>query len=953
MSEKANVELMSGKSRPSKACSLCMISLALILCAVAGMASVWFPKYVHDLIVDAGTLCESDQSGKLEAYTDFLDPEDPITESFVFYSWSDTDAANFVTGAGDAKVSEKGPYVYKKFTKNYDMTFTEGEMTYKSINNWVYNSDESGEGLDPIEDMVLVENLGYQNLMVTVLSEAVAMFTVRGCTQAQITLIGDEELIPNMQAWSANPSAAPASGPLPCKNTVAPLKDVFDEASCACCIPHSTIPAESAGGSALVTTKQGFATYPDAIFCEDLLSYDGNPVVRFLSNLAHIDRGVLTNLAEYQGGTAAPIFTPALHKISVFELAFGYPSALVGHLLVQLTGAIDAEDIATVIGVGAYSDSFSGKCFQECDATTALQASASLADYKFRVAYLGQTNVEEEVKALEDTASAATLGTTRCSGKTDAYDSITSGLQYYQGEQSCAPVADGYMAANIICGHFADFYTAVLTNIGGGGDHSTFDSATVLTTNRDVIDCKCAAFAITTVESPQIVSEFLSQKVTSLGPVSTGGVSGNGEEYDVPRVLPCCLESGFTASVGSLRGFGCMAPVTGRIADTWMTDMVHAKYYADASGLKSESRTTGCKAGEEKNAWAQTKYAEETEYAVWMEPGNNEALPNPSEMQTFQGRFKAGLTAADSYGVGSPEIFKSQVSGGPGTQIPPEGIDTRKFGDAHLNDNVKVLDEFSLYETNSKLALVVVSAGASNVKEIPTQRYWIAEDGLHKDYSDNADRGIGPIDGFVALAYSKQVPIALSQPNFFNADASLLDGVEITSLDDVILTKESVDEKILDYQTYFDVELSTGKTFKAHQRLQVVTYVQGCNWLDSSTGSQTQLDCKLAFNYEIYSDLVATYGGDGNINSATTPSQQYLQAGALPTSIYNVITPRMKGDVKVPLYRIDRNAELKDDQADSFKELEKTLQLADIVSVIFALAGVLLGLCGIVRCMQG
>jgi len=282
----------------------------------------------------------------------------------------------------------------------------------------------------------------------------------------------------------------------------------------------------------------------------------------------------------------------------------------------------------------------------------------------------------------------------------------------------------------------------------------------------------------------------------------------------------------------------------------------------------------------------------------------------------------------------------SAVYGGNGAQIPPQGLDTRSFGGAHLNDNVAVKDTFILYETNSKIGLSVSNTGASVVKEIPTQRYELKADALHGSGNSgvrtgtNADIGVGfPFDGIVPFAWERAAPVAISQPNFFNGQNGgtyltstngagvAIDAVEITDTSGTVLTQSDVDLDTENYQTYFDVEISTGKTFQVHQRLQLNTFFGACHL--------SQLDC----------NLIALK------DSVLSPSSRL-------TSIYNVRAPDMSGDVIVPIYRLDRNAVIKDDSADAFKGLEKMMQLADIGSIICLLFGVVLGLFGIVKCMQ-
>lgn len=194
MSEKANVELMSGRSKPSKACSLVMIAFGLILCAGAFVASVVFPKMIDELIIDSGTLCkelseESASADDKETYEDWLTPEKAINEDHVFYSWEEADAKAFALGdSSTAKVYQQGPYRWLKSTENYDVSFADGELTFKVAQTWKY---EESDGLDPFVDTVLVESLGYQKLITTALSESVFIFNSMGCSTEQIQAIGD------------------------------------------------------------------------------------------------------------------------------------------------------------------------------------------------------------------------------------------------------------------------------------------------------------------------------------------------------------------------------------------------------------------------------------------------------------------------------------------------------------------------------------------------------------------------------------------------------------------------------------------------------------------------------------------------------------------------------------------------------------------------------------------
>jgi hypothetical protein len=800
--------------------------------------------------------------------------------------------------AGNAipAVKEVGPYVYAKYTEYYDVSFRSDQMDFKISYNWEFDDKRTDRTLDANTDVVTVENLGYQALMVAALSETTLFFLVAGCTPENI------ENNKYTQAWIEWQVAGGLFANKP--DTAAQCKWTYvgDEAyytgfdadgdpNCGCCIPNAIIdnvPANSDGSQ--VTTKEFMSTNAlnrngpkeeEIAMCEDLVSPSWR-IWKLVSQLSILDRGFVVDATATLPTTTTAIF----HTISVFELAFGYPSAVIGQFLVKFKPLDypgkngDALSIAlsqdpTVAAIGGYTTSVSQMCYKNCTAADAF--AALLAD---------------TVPTLDD------IYATRCDGFTPKLSApVSASLPYYTGEKSCSATASGFMAANFFCGLQED---AAIGN----------------TVTSQSIGCTCADGSV-----PTLTDEL--------------DASGN---FKIAR--GCCLIAGNTRVVGdstdaypeinSLIGWGCTAPIPGVVADNWMTNQETSRQYQKViDNIKSDRRKTGCKEGELSETGDQLIFNGETEYKVWSTPGGDFVNPTPGMMKAFAEIVETHdptIAPYDSFlDLG---LYSSQVDGKPGLQIPAQGIHSRGMFSAELNDNTAELETFDLYETNSKLALPVELVGESDVLEIPTQRYGLNEKTLWKEFNPtNENFGVGVKGGFASLAYSKGVPVGLSQPNFFNGDNELFDAVNIYDTEGVLLTKEVILADAENYQTYFDIEMSTGKTFRANQRLGVNSYFQKCNVVDTDT-NENQPECLLSFNYEL-----ETY----------------------PESIFNVVSIKLKvaNETIVPLYRIDRNAALKEEQADALNGLIKILKMSAFIAIGFNLAGLAVGLHGFKRMFYG
>lgn len=848
MSEKANVELMSGKSKPSKACSLIMIAVSLILCAGAFVASVWFPNMVDGLIIDSGVLCADDDKETKDDFKGVSKDASTLNEDFVFYTWDEADAIAFATtGDAKAKVTEQGPYRFKKSTENYGLEFLDGELKFKVAQTWSFDAEFSVD-LDPYADTVLVQSLGYQSLITKATNELVFLLSGVGCSPEQLGAI-------------SSATATAFTGDLT-ELCAFPLSANVNDPTCGCCIANS---AEAPSARAALEAGLGGPIGLQYQYCEDLIQ---DATLRgLLNNLARTDRSLATVLDPVAGNT----YTPAFHELTVFQLAFGYPSAVVGFFLTQTLDDTTVDGITSLVGISGFSNAIHTACMDTC-----------VAGFEGWIAGLGNLGLNEASPGYY-----TTLGGMSCPGSTLKDEPATT-TPIFTGSMPCEPSSFGFYAMNVLA-------APGVASLAG-------------TAAFDPVMC----YRGTSEASGPIDLE-------RANPLA----AASGENYKIP----CCIKSGSSggtvlAGGTNLRGMGCMAPIPGRIADTWYTSISAAKsYHALTQTNKAEAFTTGCAAGKEDVAWTKSLFNDETAYPVWSSD-TGRALPAPGLVATFVGTLALAPTA--------PTIVYSPVTGLPGTQVKPEGLEGRSFAGAHLSDTSTVtIKKFKLYESNSKLSLFVTQKRASTVKEIPTIRYELADEALHWDTEDNKKYGVGVIDGYVPLIFHKGTSIALSQPNFFNADSSFYDSLEIKASSEATeaLVQAEVNKESEAYQTYFEVEKATGKTFKAHQRLQVNMYIGVCDFLNPYSGS-----CGLA--------LSETNAVSGIPNG-------------IPTSVFNVVTPKMQGGVHVPLYRIDRNAEIEDEDADSFKSLEKTLQLFDIVGVVMALAGVLLGLCGVVRCLQG
>lgn len=231
----------------------------------------------------------------------------------------------------------------------------------------------------------------------------------------------------------------------------------------------------------------------------------------------------------------------------------------------------------------------------------------------------------------------------------------------------------------------------------------------------------------------------------------------------------------------------------------------------NASTLNEYIQHTGC--DDDTVIGDYTKYDGYTETALWAEL---DSVRNPTLSE---------LMAFSSYGNCANKQDNttcSAVWGNDGASTQPQGANMLGFkSDIKITADNTYLSQgyanLTLYSTDT----VVKYDG------IKLHRFSPSETLLDLEGFNN-NTGIGyPVNGVQSLAFVNGFYAYSSHPLFLWGDESLLEGVQITMSDGVVASKASMYSggKLLDnyrsaYFTVIDIEAGTGKTMRAHKRLQ-------------------------------------------------------------------------------------------------------------------------------------
>jgi hypothetical protein len=822
---------------------------------VSIVAGLFVPIVFSDKFLDASVICDEDDP-------DFAGWEstwqrDATPNYREFYAYNVANAALFLNGAAKAEVHELGPWVYRCRDKKFNVEFDGATVSFKSYKNCQFEADHTNNCetcTDPSAQLITHYNAGYSKVLTGAQNEGLLFLNAAGCSEQQITNIGEM-----------------STGVLPCAWSAA---GVPSDETCACCIPDSPNAAAPDGWAAGSWTRE-FVYGNNAAYmtCADLT----NPAGTFgtsLTYLSSIDGGV--------GVSASPaIVSPLMVTKTVNEMALGYPSALAGYIAA-------AQKV-----LPAAAAMFGG------DNKLAL-ASIDVGGYTMARYGADVTAVCAANCAVENSADPTNPLTTGCMGNAAAADSLDLNLMYLGGIQ-CKPYSSAYLASA----------TCAAVN---------FQFAQAGQTNPDPCVCSSGDW------------DF------ALG---AAGFTGT----------PCgCIASGSitdpdTGKITQMAGYGCMANIPGFATDRNLYPDADGKdtqalaYYPEKN-MKMEKNPqhtkeyTGCAATGDlgEDVQEMIEYFGKQNDKVYMPPkgtsmaaayGMNVAqkvLPTPADVAIFD-----SVKLTDEDAITDNNIRLNKVSGKDGgAQIQGTGLSTRKWGSSKFNDGEPSVEGFDIFVSQVRKGATLKNTGKVTVKNIELQGYAPGNDLLSSSKPGNQEEGVGVIDGVFIGTYVFGFPISVSFPNFLYGADFLFTDINLFhgATNDKPMTKASIDAEESKYQVTVDVDPSTGKAMRGHNRLMGSFYTYNCD--------------------PTVTPACGIFAREGA--SSTKPACAYNAPPGKGTGNYacsaaNVMTPYAPADILIPAYWIDENSEIPSDSAEAFLSLGKIVQGIDIGSVVCGLLG--------------
>lgn len=265
-----------------------------------------------------------------------------------------------------------------------------------------------------------------------------------------------------------------------------------------------------------------------------------------------------------------------------------------------------------------------------------------------------------------------------------------------------------------------------------------------------------------------------------------------------------------TCGLCETRGL-CAAPLPG-IAET--SGMDYSETAPDASILRDYVQHTGC--DDRTKIGAYVAYDGMTVAPVWVHL-NARRNPTLAEINAFS-------SYAHCDHLPFANITCVRVSGTDGTALKPGGVTI------HGMATQTTTDTFDTYVGPAKLS-VTISSMDTNVDfhGVSLHRFGTPVDVF--DYTDEtADLGTGiPVNGLQQLSFLTGFLSYLSGPFFIHGDPSLLEAVQMTNTNGIVMTAENMYDTNGDllesihsaYGTFVDIESGTGQTMSARKRLQV------------------------------------------------------------------------------------------------------------------------------------
>mmetsp|Transcript_23531 Transcript_23531/g.49004 ORF Transcript_23531/g.49004 Transcript_23531/m.49004 type:complete len:969 (-) Transcript_23531:97-3003(-) len=931
--------------KTSKARPLCILSTGLIFLSLGTFAGLFVPKYIEKKIIDASVVCGSDDPDYEGWITNT--GKDAVPKFRDFFVYDIENAVEYATGVTDVpKVHMKGPFISRCYTSSFDIDFEGATVSYRDYTycDWQPDNERNVEDLAEYFDATSPKtithmNAGYNKVLGMTMSEGGVFLNAAGCSTEQIMNI----------AKLTDPTVM-----LPCDwSTQSPVNPATKEA-CGCCVPGAGTTSSTAARDQLfagLTTMGADALYAGASVagsqvimpCEMLSvpqdlgsgtandAYPANKIAMQVSKLAGWDGGLATDLtlSTTAANIPVPIFTPQIVSKTVNEIAFGYPSAILGYFLSKAVTAADAVallkgTVANLLPPG----------------TPALTDAQAKAYNLNNVAALpGQT-------LGRTTADVAEVCTKKCNlgaafNVADIPNTLILGIATASCSGYAAPAADQpdhlkYLGG-INCMPFTGTFSA---NVAVMAERFSADAAAA------------AASAQTGTTVDPVYANEVPTCASDLGVGSTGATLTTSFNYDFMKFNAflaaggsgatldadlCCLADGTHSTLGDLTGIGCVAHFSGFLnsrnvydeAEKTKVDDLGNKitvpglvsmYLPGKEPQKKVTQDTGCNKDDAigTNVNEILKWENKDAYDAYMPPTatamglpGKSLLPTPADVTLF-------ATGKDATGAPATSIPVSGNNGG--TQIKATGLSTRKWASKTFNDGEKSVASFDVYISQMYQPVKISFTGVEPLYGIDLMRYSPAKDILATSEA-NAKKGLGIIDGSAVGTYSYGFPVLLSFPNFLHSeDENFYTNIELYKDYDGAkklnpadkLDKAKVTAMENDYSVIVDIEPTTGKAMNGHLRLMLSVYAWGCDPTNPASP-----DCALFHNLAL----------------APNNGMPYAKSAA------NVLTPKMKGEVFLPTFWYDENSKIPEESAGLFVKMGEQMQYVDAAAVVFGMIG--------------
>lgn len=929
--EEADSTPLTGQGSDSSCCnSSCLTKTLSVILIVLGIVitggSIIVTKkgapYVGDMFKGASTVC-SQESNNYPGWESNFDSSVANYQKLTMFHVSN--AASFYEG-GKAEVEEVGPFVYQCWKKKLNVEFTADQ---KFVSFQEYQACEFVPSMscsDCHEGRTFVNpSPGYAKVLTNTVNEGMLFLKSAGCSSRQLKAIGEID--------PTDTSKHPVDWK---KGVTHP-----DNANRGCCLPDVAMlssPYQNGEDTAVLLQNacilSGGCEYRS---CTALI----NSVKPFLSRMNKYDGGVLTATTAH--------YSSAMVSKTVREYAYGYPFALGGWLGAGVV--TDGKSLAeTQLLLEKYD--VGGTTFGELTRDVHKVCSNNL-----------KLKSSGESPRCSCTSSCAAncvwLGTDTCSSACVAIGGgscscqstcsfVCNSVQDDTCESECVAngVPDGDHGLEYEYSGLAEIYNATEMT-GEGASSLKYLSGIQCEVGNDGVDA---------------AAECINNDLDCI--CSDGSTITNPHQA-------CCI-----AGPASMKGRGCLAWIPGWITpekNRWNESDVY-RWLADEPHYKTG---TGCglEEGEEDTFDEVIEYMDKTEGAIWF---NGEKLPSPSDVQLFSNLQDP---TSDSYDLSRFDQMGGKFNSIGGKKSPalrPMGLDERVWGSDLFSRGEPVQTigsnhSFSIFLSYLFRGIKVVYDGESIVEGIPMARYKLNKQVLAAT-PEHKKEGIGIIEGTSVQTFKFQAPVLVSLPNFLDADY-LLNQDEMLAVyrnydynDNYkklsahqLMTPPSVEKNRGLFETYLDIEPSTGKAMSGHSRLMGSLYMYNAPVDPTGSTDDDSYNAAFLFFNENLINFDEWNPSDGDANGYSIASQNPLIQGRIvggfARSAANIFTPKLKPEIFIPAFWIDQTATIDEASAEKFLRYGSLLGLAERLARTGTFVGIAmfvfgLGVCSFCCCFK-